>query len=358
MNLSISYVKAVGIILMVLAHSNSLSFIDHPIGMFHMPLFFIVSGYCLKEKYFSMPHTFVWRKIKSLWWLFVKYSLLFIVFHNLFYSLNFYNEHFWNQHIYTREDFLHEFIGVFLHMENHELMLRQFWFVKTLFWANLIAFVVLFVINNIINRIKLLAKYRTWIYSGLILAGGIAVLFLNSIHKTFTVFYISPREFLAALFIIIGYSMALLRIKNFSVGLIVLSFTLLIINSFYCFFRMKSDFYDTEKILFYSVTAVLATWSVYSLPWHRLSTKVAKMMQYIGDNTLPILVWHFLCFKAVSLLIVMLYDLPYYEVGAFHVIYDYADKGWFIVYTIVGICIPLAFKQLGERIRLSLKRSI
>lgn len=50
-NDTITYMKAVGIMLMVLAHYSNFLFIYYTVYMFHMPLFFIVSGYCFKEKY-------------------------------------------------------------------------------------------------------------------------------------------------------------------------------------------------------------------------------------------------------------------------------------------------------------------
>lgn len=339
---------------MVLAHSNSLMFIDLPIGMFHMPLFFIMSGYCLKNKYFSVPHIYVWKKIKSLWWLFVKYSVLFIILHNIFYYVNIYDSHFWNQHLYSIDDFYNEIFCVFMHMEIHELLLRQFWFIKTLLWSSLIAFIILFVAHRI--KLKIMnSKIEKFGYGFLILCAVGGAICINYIHKTFTIFYISPREFLAATFFMIGYCFALFKMKKFSTIVIILSFVVLLLNSSFNFLRMKSDFYDTDKIIPYAITAVLATWSVYSLPWNRLKGIAARMLQYIGNNTLPILIWHFLCFKIVSLLIILCYGLPVHELGAFHVIYRYADKGWFLLYTIVGVFIPIAIAYLSRRIYLCLK---
>lgn len=45
----IDYMKAIGIILMVMGHSGSP--ITLWIYLFHMSLFFIISGYCIKEYY-------------------------------------------------------------------------------------------------------------------------------------------------------------------------------------------------------------------------------------------------------------------------------------------------------------------
>ena len=88
MNNNIAYTKAVGIMLMVFCHAL---FWDIPfIYMFHMSLFYFFSGYCLKDKCLENPCKFVWRKIRGIWLPYIKYSLLFLAFHNVFFHLNIY----------------------------------------------------------------------------------------------------------------------------------------------------------------------------------------------------------------------------------------------------------------------------
>lgn len=55
-------------------------------------------------------------------------------------------------------------------------------------------------------------------------------------------------------------------------------------------------------------------------------------------------------FKIVSLLIILCYGLPMHELAAFHVIYRYADKGWFLLYTFVGVFMPITIVYLYRRI--------
>ena len=52
-NASITYTKALGIILMVWGHSGTFSYARDFIYMFHMPLFFFCAGYCFKEMSYS-----------------------------------------------------------------------------------------------------------------------------------------------------------------------------------------------------------------------------------------------------------------------------------------------------------------
>lgn len=51
----VTIAKGIGILLMVAAHAGIPDMISKFIVMFHMPLFFFMSGYCFKEKYLLPP---------------------------------------------------------------------------------------------------------------------------------------------------------------------------------------------------------------------------------------------------------------------------------------------------------------
>ena len=87
MNDSVTYSKAIGIIFMVLCHAiyKDIWHIDSFVAMFHMPIFFIFSGYCLKEHYFSNPFVFFKKKLIGIYIPYVKYSLFFLFLHNIFF---------------------------------------------------------------------------------------------------------------------------------------------------------------------------------------------------------------------------------------------------------------------------------
>lgn len=64
----VTLVKTVGIFLMVLGHVvSSDTYTIKVIFAFHMPLFFVMSGYCFKEKYLNDAKQFVVRKFKGIW---------------------------------------------------------------------------------------------------------------------------------------------------------------------------------------------------------------------------------------------------------------------------------------------------
>ena len=63
---------------------------------------------------------------------------------------------------------------------------------------------------------------------------------------------------------------------------------------------------------------------------------------------MTILTWHLLSFKAVSLLIILIYGLPIEQLGEFPVIVEYATKGWWILYFVVGVGLPLLMKKFMD----------
>lgn len=89
---SISITKALGIMLMVLAHTGFSKIGDSIIDIFHMPLFFFTSGYCFNESHLKDWEAFARTKIKRLYLPYVGYSLLFLLLQNIFVRFHFYND--------------------------------------------------------------------------------------------------------------------------------------------------------------------------------------------------------------------------------------------------------------------------
>ncbi len=149
---SISVTKGFGILLMVMAHAGCPKVIHDLIYMFHMPLFFIMSGYCFKPVYINAPKQFAMRRVKGLYLPYIKYSLLFLVFHNVFFGLNIYNgEYGFNGHvssIYSLIDFATHAGHIVTGMFDNEQLLGGYWFLRCLFWGSLVSLATIKVVNN------------------------------------------------------------------------------------------------------------------------------------------------------------------------------------------------------------------
>ena len=126
------------------------------IQMFHMPLFFIASGYCFKPKYLDAPKQYLYNKVKGIWWPYVKWGLLFLLLHNLFFQLNLYNDQYGYHgavsHPYSFYGIYHTAFAIVTRMQGAEQLLGGYWFLNALFFGSLIAWLVIrFVKNTLIG---------------------------------------------------------------------------------------------------------------------------------------------------------------------------------------------------------------
>lgn len=71
---------------------------------------------------------------------------------------------------------------------------------------------------------------------------------------------------------------------------------------------------------------------------------------YIGKHSMPILLMHQISFKIVTLIQVILYKKPGYMLGSFPVLYK--ENGWWVIYSIVGICVPLLVYEGSRKINI------
>lgn len=98
----------------------------------------------------------------------------------------------------------------------------------------------------------------------------------------------------------------------------------------------------------YGATAVIGTLMVFYLSNKivRQKTVVNKWLVYIGNNTLTILTWYMLSFKIVSLIVIYVYGLPIARLAEFPVIVEYSRQGWFLLYFLVGIMVPVVMTKI------------
>ena len=156
---TISIVKAIGIIFMVIGHSGCPKILHDYIYMFHMPLFFFCSGYFFKptnETY--QIKDFVIKRIKKLYFPFVKWSILFLLLHNLFFYINIYNDKYgFNgivSSVYDTDEFIKRFLNIVFAMRGNEQLLGGFWFIRVLFIASIILCIAYYI------KIKLNIKFN------------------------------------------------------------------------------------------------------------------------------------------------------------------------------------------------------
>lgn len=319
---------------MVLAHARFSTYGSDFINMFHMPLFFFFSGYCFKEKYLDCWKDYIGKKIKGVYFPYVKWGLLFLLFHNIFFNLNIYNDEYGFQgevsHIYTLQEYMMRAVHIITCISDHEQLLGGYWFLHALFWGAILFYIIIKFVRNRFMR------------AGILLCCCLASLYWN---VKVPYFGIGGKELLAGFFILVGAEYKQLEYSIEKKWYIIpIGMLLVIIGTEYWQCSMLS--LTWQKLLPYTISALVGTIMVFSISKLLLKLdKVSKIMVYIGDHTLSILTWHFLSFKLVSILLIVIYNLPNSRLAEFPVIEEYAWKGWWIAYLFVGVTFPLMIKS-------------
>lgn len=336
---SVSIAKAIAIILMVLAHARFNQFGETYINMFHMPLFFFFSGYCFKHRICVIDYCK--KRITGIYIPFVKYSLIFLSLHNIFYHLNLYNNFYGFRgevsHLYTLKDYSIRVLHILTRMTDNEQLLGGYWFLNTLFFCSFIALALI-----LIDR-----KFQI---------GGVKMLIISLLITFFSIpvpyFNIGMREMLATSFFLFGYyyKQTNWKVENSSI-LIPVCAIIVLIGAIVFPTNMLN--LTRINVLPYTLFALSGTLMVFSFSKliSSSNSNVVKSLDYIGNNTLIILTWHFLCFKLISLLIIKVKGLPIEQLAEFPVIEHFARSGWWILYTIIGVALPICLSKFDIFIR-------
>lgn len=168
---AMSVYKGIGILLVVIGHTHCPDALHDFIYLFHMALFYFVTGYFFKDKYLESPKTFLIKKVKRLYFPWVMYGAVFLALHNLFVTIGFYQEPApwtgYNMGYYTWSDYLQKGVALVL-MNWQEILLAPLWFLKSL----LVASVMFFFVHYLCEKTNA-KSWVKWLLFGLIFVGGV-----------------------------------------------------------------------------------------------------------------------------------------------------------------------------------------
>jgi len=335
---TVSMSKGIAIILMVLAHTDFSEYGEKFIYLFHMPLFFFLSGYCFKDSYLTDFRSFAVKRVKGAYWTYVKWGIVFLALHNVFFHLNLYSVEY-GEYQYVTRDFLTNAIYVIGSMTHAERLLGGYWFLHSYFIASFMLFLTVWICRN----------RNGWLIWALVIMLVVCTLVAKTgIHVPL---YVNIKEFMAVVFMIAGYlyKRSEWHLEKYPVVVIPVCVILIAVGVALWPGDMTSVHY--LKVVPYCITAVAGSLMVLSLCYGLSGLRICEhSLTYIGDRTLGILTWHFLSFKLVSLIIVSIYCLPLPRLGEFPIIAEYSRNGWWLLYTIIGVTVPLLMGWLFSKI--------
>lgn len=330
-DLSLDIAKGICIILMVVGHAGCPEWINKFMGLIRMPCFFFISGILLSDRYLDDLKSGVRKKLKGYYRPFVKWSLIFLLLHNVFAYLHIYET------TYTLQEIGIKIIRIFT-MTGGEQLLGGYWFLISLTWASIGTILILSFLKR---RNKLTNIY--------IMGGVMLSLVIASIQCTLPIkvpAQFSEPTFLALAFFMSGYLFRKIGwyksdiLKRLCIPLLVPA----IITAL-----LLKDVFDMNHAgglsALYYIVAVLGTVGFIQIAKMLKHGLLVKAFNYIGDKTLYILTFHFLAFKPISYLWIKLHDMPITNLSQYPVIEPTNSWMW-VVYSIAGVIIPLLIWEL------------
>lgn len=398
-NSVITILKALAIILVVMAHSCCPSYLSRFAYMLCVTLFFMSSGYCFNTKYLDDEYTFIKRRFSGLYLPFVKWSLFFLLLNHLWFKIGFLSEDFGNAaggvtHPLSLHGGMQALWSIVCNMSGYDSFLAgAYWFFRAMLISS-IAFLFIFkLVAKISTRLSytcvaltvaavalLLAIWKT--ESGLTATGiaqggyrelmGVSLLAAGYAYRQFELWLAGPANVPVCFDIDKYESKGAQRMARFgnaavryayttvrylghapAVSMVISAVALGLIVAFSAP-AMTYSARNTGAIFLLVVSAVIGFSFIKNAAFYlnkignnddSSSTKAThpfrRAILFLGDNTLYIFGWHLLAFKLVSMLKVGVYGLPWGMVGGHPVVHSDEGQWFWILYTLVGVLVPL-----------------
>lgn len=389
---SITILKALAIILVVMAHSCCPTYLSRFSYMICVSLFFIASGYCFDPKYLNDEAAFVKRRFKRLYLPFVKWSLFLLLFNHLWFAIGFLSEQYGNAAggvtlPLSLHDGLQSLWSIVLNMSGYDAFLGgAYWF----FRAMLVASIVFLVVFKLLSHIRLLQS-QTLSYLRVDMAIAALALLTAYWQQSDNLRWTGLaqggyRELMAIFFMAAGYiyrqyevwltksdinfqlidaskaerrltksciqglnccirgtESAMRWLGHTPLAALIISAIVLVLLTAFPHPSMSARATSAPQIAWLAISGVFGFCFIHNIA--RIMDKIAILrspLLYIGANTLYIFGWHLLAFKLVSMIKVGVYHLPWEMVGGHPVVHAGQGQWFWIIYTLFGIALPLA----------------
>lgn len=335
LNDQVSVVKGIAILGVLLEHATTFNIpiLGRYPSMLMLPIFVIASGYCFKDYYITHRLTFVKRRIKSLYWPFVKWAAIFVFLHNVFCFIGFYPA---NIALYSWRDILGQ-VPHILMMHTFEPLIGANWFIAELFFGAML----------FIALIPLIKRYPL---VGVIGFAALAVIF------NLTGFHLRLRDvsLMCASYYTLGFWVRGRKL-NTRWFVIILLLALLVLGALIVpgNFQVMSP----RWIIPNYATVIVGSWIVAIIAWYIVKHCgwLSRFLVYIGNHTLIILTLHFTAMHIVSWIIATTLGLPHEYISNSPVMKGVVWAWPF--YFIAGILLPLAFDFANKKFWKCLKKA-
>lgn len=358
-DLSVDIVKALGIFCMVAGHCGS-PFTKF-ICLFHMAIFFIASGYCYKEANstdFSGVVHFIKRKFATLWFPYVLWTAIYSVLHNFFIKINVYTDnplllkyvsgkYIATTNYWSSMDVIKNIIKAML-LHGHTQMGGAFWFLATLMVLSIGYCIIGFILNYVFKKDSKKEFVAQWIVSIIFLGLGFGCYLMKrsfaGMNKVFSFYILFHGGFTVKKY---GWS-SKERTNIIHAAIFAVAFAILIVCNNIGSIALNENRY--ENPIFFLIVSFVGWQFLYEIAFFSQKITFTKnLLVCIGQNTLAVVILHFLCFKIVSYIGVVINQQPLCLVAAFPVLYR--GGAWWVAYLFVGLFIPVCLSLLWKKLK-------
>ena len=330
-----SIMKGIAITSVVIGHCILIPFVEQYVNQYHLAVFFFVSGYFFKEKYIDAKRTFVWKKIKRLYLMFVISGLVFLILHPVLEWLNVY------EGSLAGDEYIMEVFNLTIGLTSNNPMMGAMWFCPALLMVSLISFGLF-----VITRGRSIAV-RTAVFCAVVALGGALLhgLKLKSPYCIWQYMIVTGIYYIGWLF---HQKESLIHINKRWIWLIIaliLFAAIYIVTDYGLYARLQPANIRKENILAILLIAAMGCLMIYAISKVISGTILARILAILGDYSFSIMLLHFLCFKLVNFLYCIVYNLPFTDISLFPKI-KYESFVWFWIYLLIGLFGPVILSKI------------
>lgn len=373
MNNKIDIAKAIGIILVVMAHACAPTYVSLFSNMLSVSIFFVTAGFCFNTKYLSDQTTFLKKRLKGLYLPFWKWSVFFLLLNHLWFYIGILSEEYGNiaggvQHPLSWHQGMQMLWSITFNMSGYDQFLcGAYWF----FRAFLIVCVLWILLMSVLDSLKTLKGRYT--VSALVVGGGALLLALLHSACGLTITGVAQggfRELIGLFFFAFGFMArqalnlcseptavastsalscaGMLRwmySHRLACTLAALSGIMLIL---YCYpVQMVARAKNVLTVFVLPVSGMLGFILLCGVACliDGSTGMIKRAFLHIGRNTLYVFGFHLLAMKLVSMAIVLINGMEWGMVGCHPAISSGSSSWFWIAYTVVGVGLPLVVKR-------------
>lgn len=350
-NETIDLIKGLGILLVVLGHSG-FPYKGY-IYLFHMPIFFMASGYCFNTKHALNPTAlgrYVGKKVTGLYVPYVLFNAVFWLLHNKLIDWNILTDNpaFPSPKSRLSLADIWARLNHGLHFNpggTHQLCGAD-WFVLVLFYITIL-FAVVYWMSGIIKSPRL--RHCIPVLT------GIAALFIGHLLQKKDLLldgYWTPAITGYSLYVL-GFYLRSLPVKfqqfleKAKYAIILAGFPLLWLAGQYGSISLNVNHFENPVFL---VSCSLLGW-FWLQAWAQVIAKADLLKRFsicLSKSSLFILFLHFLAFKLITAVQVAVYQEKAYMLASFPILHS--EGFWWIAYTVVGVLLPVGVKLLFDQL--------